>query len=141
MEPDPEPEPEPEPRIKLHQFTEEWQGVRVHGLFAMFTGSQHTIGRPATCAVPGARRQPCRSSRVAAQARCLCGLEMIRGRCQTYPHPAATNMCALTRQPYRHMASLQDRKLNKSPAGVPAVTDASSEHTDDSCCRTVFGSK
>ena len=33
-----EPEPEPEPQIKLHQFTEEWQGVRVHVLFALFTG-------------------------------------------------------------------------------------------------------
>jgi hypothetical protein len=45
---EPEPEPEPEPQIKLHQFTEEFQGVRVHGLFALFTGD----ARPRCDALP-----------------------------------------------------------------------------------------
>eukprot|EP01045_Picozoa_sp_COSAG04_P043045 COSAG04_NODE_13913_length_587_cov_1.065574_1_plen_52_part_00 len=36
---EPEPEPEPQIQVQVHQFTEEWQGVRVNGLFALFTGT------------------------------------------------------------------------------------------------------
>ena len=41
-----EPEPEPEPQIQVHQFTEEWQGVRVNGLFALFTGTPAPLAMP-----------------------------------------------------------------------------------------------
>ena len=90
--PEPEPEPEPPqltPQIRLHQFTEEWQGVRVHGLFAIFTGTRAQQVVPALpLALSDTLPGHC------WQGRSSCGSAMIRGPCRTSPPPAATNTYA-----------------------------------------------
>ena len=127
-----EPEPEPElPQIKLHQFTEDWQGVRVHGLFALFTGQCLRLRKLDVADRQQRARKTCSPAHaepavapsttsgfhltlLTTQAPCLCGLATTRGLCQTYPRPAATNTCACS-QPNRALGTVHlDKRSNCS---------------------------
>ena len=101
-EPEPEPEPEPgssPPQIRIEQFTEEVQGVQVHGLCAVLTGARsatrardfvlHGRINPALAArqLCGQRSQVCAS----------CGSAMTQRQCLTRKFRPRTNLCARPR--------------------------------------------